>query len=70
MFRFPTKGGDKEDYEVSALLGNRPYTVTNIWVERYEDVVSLTYISNYCREDVGASACCLSLNRNAVEGYR
>ena len=25
MFRFPTKGDDKEDYEVSALLGNHPY---------------------------------------------
>ena len=44
--------------------------ITKIWIERYEDVVSLTYISNYGREDVGASACCLSLNWNTVEGYR
>ena len=36
----------------------------------FVDVVSLTYMSNYGREDVGASACCLSLNGNTVEGCR
>ena len=44
--------------------------ITKIWIERYEDDVSLAYISNYCCEDVGASTCCLGLDGNTVEGYR
>ena len=44
--------------------------ITKIWIERYEYVVCFTDISNYGREDVGASTCCLGLDGNAVEGYR
>ena len=54
MFRFPTKGDDKKKImRFQHFLGTT--LITKIWIEKYEDVVCFTDISNYCREDVGVS---------------